>query len=189
MAFKIIGLVAFAVFIILFVYMVWQVSRLRKRTQKELSFEPGVYQGPAGDPRWNGQLPEKVDDYSEPRYVYENLEESADYLPRNGRIVGYRISPDLVIHSRVQLEVNPPILHSYSSRFGGKLLEGEDVVLLQQNWDKVSMLRKKAGDEPLPTGWFWALHQGIPVVVHYQDNCYKDVIGFPGVWYPLILKR
>ncbi len=80
--------------------------------------------------------------------MYENLEESADYLPRNGRIVGYRISPDLVIHSRVQLEVNPPILHSYISRFGGKLLEGEDVVLLQQNWDKVSMLRKKAGDEP-----------------------------------------
>ena len=62
MAFKIIGLVAFAVFIILFVYMVRQVSRLRKRTQKELSFEPGVYQGPAGDPRWDGQLPEKVDD-------------------------------------------------------------------------------------------------------------------------------
>ena len=54
MAFKIIGLVAFAVFIILFVYMVRQVSRLRKRTQKELSFEPGVYQGPADDHRVGG---------------------------------------------------------------------------------------------------------------------------------------
>ena len=75
------------------------VSKQRKRIQDELSGKAGVYVGPAGEPIWNGKLPEKVDDYTEPRYVYENLVESTKYLPENGRIIGYRISPSLVIHS------------------------------------------------------------------------------------------
>lgn len=165
------------------------VAGVRKRFRKEMSYEEGVYQGPAGEPQWNGTLPEKVDDYTEPRYVYENLVESVDFLPENGRIIGYRISPSLVIHSRVHEAVNPPVLRDYISRFGGKLLHGSEIFVLQENWEKVSELRKKAGDTPLTGKWFWVQCDGIPVVHHFKEGLYKDVIGFPDVWYLLILKR
>ncbi len=160
-----------------------------KQSRKEMSFEKGVYTGPAGEPRWDGTLPEKVDDYTEPRYVYENLVESVDFLPENGRIIGYRISPTLVIHSRMKKDVCPSTLRGYVSRLGGRLLWGEEISLMRENWDKVSKLRVKAGDTPLVAEWFWAQCNGVPVVQHYKNNCYKDVIGYSGVWYPLILKR
>ena len=48
---------------------------MNKRTEEELSFSSKCYEGPAGEPLWNGILPTSVDDYTEPRYVYENLKE------------------------------------------------------------------------------------------------------------------
>lgn len=148
-----------------------------------------IYTGPTGEPRWEGTLPEKVNDYTEPRYVYENLVESVDFLPENGRIIGYRISPSLVIHSRVKKGVNPPALGKYISRFGGKLLQDEEISLLQQNREQISKLREKAGDTPIVSEWFWGQHNGIPVAWHYEDDCYKDVIGSSDAYYLLILKR
>ena len=94
-----------------------------KRENKVLSGDPTVFDGPAGEPRWNGNLPEKVDDYKEPRYVYENLCESTEYLPQNGRIIGYRISSNLVLHSHFCEDINPPRLNIYLKRYGGKLLK------------------------------------------------------------------
>ena len=92
-------IVSAVIFVAFFIVCLRNVSKQRKRIQDELSGKAGVYVGPAGEPIWNGKLPEKVDDYTEPRYVYENLVESTKYLPENGRIIGYRISPSLVIHS------------------------------------------------------------------------------------------
>ena len=119
---------------------------------EELSTDSGswrYYKGPAGEPLWNGRLPTRFSDYKEPRYVYENLEESTDYLPENGRIIGYRISPELVIHSRVKDSMNAGDFRRYVERFGGKLLNLEDVMLLLKNWEQISLLRQKAGDSPL----------------------------------------
>lgn len=161
----------------------------KTREQLELSGEYGVYKGPAGEPSWNGELPEKVNNYTEPRYVYENLVESTDFLPINGRIIGYRISPSLVIHSRVQDKVKPSKLGSYISRLGGKLLLPQDIDLLRRNWGKISYLRQKAGDTPLDVRWFWARLQEIPVIVHYEENISKDILGRLTGGYPLILKR
>ena len=59
-------------FLLFFIVCLCNVSKQRKRIQDELSGKAGVYVGPAGEPIWNGKLPEKVDDYTEPRYVYEN---------------------------------------------------------------------------------------------------------------------
>lgn len=165
------------------------VTRVRKRFRKEMSYEEGVYKGPAGEPQWNGTLPEKVDDYTEPRYVYENLVESVDFLPENGRIIGYRISPSLVIHSRVHEAVNSPVLRNYISRFGGELLQDAEIAVLQENWEKVSELREKAGDTPLKDEWFWVMYDRFPVIHHFKRGLYKDVIGFSDIWSLLILKR
>lgn len=59
---------------------------LWQQNQKELSGQPGVYKGSAGEPRWNGKLPAKADDYVQPRYVYENLVESTDFYLKTAEL-------------------------------------------------------------------------------------------------------
>ena len=98
---------------VLLVFTFWFVVRMNKRTEEELSFSSKCYEGPAGEPLWNAILATSVDDYTEPRYVYENLKESYDYFTENGRIIGYRISPTLVIHSRIHPSLNLPDLSFY----------------------------------------------------------------------------
>ena len=162
------------------------------QTKRELSGQAGVYKGPAGEPKWNGQLPAKVDDFVCPRYVYENMVESTDYLPENGRIIGYRISPDLVIHSRVQYGVYPSTLKSYIRRLGGKLLTPDDVLMLLGKWSAVSALRVKAGDTTLGKFQFWcSSKEGFPVCARLRGEYifFEDMVGFAKFSAPLILKR
>lgn len=181
--------VAGFLFVALFVFLLIKVSKMRQRIQDELSGKEGVYDGPAGDPWWNGKLPEYVDDYTKPRYVYENLVETPEFQPENGRIIGYRISPSLVIHSRTQ-RIKPSEVALYRDRFGGELLDFSDVKTLASVWQKVSDLRVAAGDKPLEGKSLYATNRGSVVVCntnnmtwenpsysHYQDN------------YLLILKR
>lgn len=160
-----------------------------RRTEKELSFEPGVYTGPAGDPYWNGKLPQKVDDYTVPRYVYEDLTEDTEYLPEHGRIIGYRISPTLVTHSRVQNDINAHCFLSYKDRYAGKFFTEEDIEDLQKNWDAISKLRVKAGDTPLNFHVFWVLYNSVPVAYNILANTYKACAGDSGAFFPLFLKR
>ena len=157
------------------------------KRQEELSDKKGVYTGPAGEPRWYGTLPQKVDDYVCPRYVYENLVESTEFLPENGRIIGYRISPTLVIHSRVINEVGFRSISAYLVRLGGELLEVPDALCLQQNWEAVSALRQKAGDTPLSAPYFWTTKDGSIVAAHYKENACLEVRD--GLLCALILKR
>ncbi len=186
------ALILVGIFAFLFCFAVIMAIYYGNRTKKELSGQPGVYKGSAGEPRWNGKLPAKADDYVQPRYVYENLVESTDFLPENGRIIGYRISPDLVIHSRVQYNVNPPVLNGYIRRLGGKLLTPDDVLTLLDNWQDVSALRVKAGDEPLGKFQFWcSSEEGLPVCSKLQNGqiFLENRIGFAKFDAPLILKR
>ncbi len=182
-------IVSAVIFVVLFIVCLRNVSKQRKRIQDELSGKAGVYGGPAGEPIWNGKLPEKVDDYTEPRYVYENLVESTKYLPENGRIIGYRISPSLVIHSRVQ-RTKPSSVALYRDRLGGKLLEFSDVKVLVAELKRLSELRVAAGDKPLKGKFLYATDRGSLVIcdivnmmweypsnLNYHDN------------YLLILKR
>ena len=170
------------IFVVLFIVCLRNVSKQRKRIQDELSGKAGVYVGPAGEPIWNGKLPEKVDDYTEPRYVYENLVESTKYLPENGRIIGYRISPSLVIHSRAQL-TQPSSVPLYRDRLGGKLLEFSDVKTLVAVLKRLSELRVAAGDKPLKGKFLYATDRGAlvlcdivnmmweyPSSLNYHDN-------------------
>lgn len=176
--------------LVLFIYLFWSVGHIRKQAREHLAYPSKSYDGPAGDPFWEGTLPERMDDYKEPRYVYENLVESLEYLPENGRIIGYRISPKLVIHSRVHPDLNLPSLNSYILRYGGKLLSLEECSLLLHNWNQISLLREKAGDTPLNVKSFWALsEQNLPVSVNVQNRTFREMAGFNGVWCDLILKR
>ena len=182
-------IVFFGIFVACFLLMSFRVAQLRRKTRRELSQETGVYTGPAGEPQWDGKLPEKVDNYTEPRYVYENLVESTAYLPKNGRIIGYRISPVLVIHSRVIPELHASSVVSYMDRLGGRLIEAEDMPDLIKNWNEISRLRKQAGDSSLNKKEFFGSHQGLLVVYSAQSLTYKDISGFREVWAQLILKR
>lgn len=187
---SIIFYVLLTLFLVLLAFVIWTVVRTRQQAREELSFSSKCYKGPAGEPLWNGILPTSVDDYTEPRYVYENLKESYDYLPENGRIIGYRISSELVIHSRINPSLNLPCLSSYISRYGGKLLNLNECVVLLDNWDKVSQLREKAGDAPLDVKTFWALSdQSLPIEVNVYRRTCRNMVGFNNVWCALILKR
>ncbi len=182
------GIIASVLFVALFVFLLINVSKMRQRVQDELSGKEGVYDGPAGEPWWNGKLPEEVNDYIRPRYVYENLVEAETYLPNNGRIVGYRISPKLVIHSRVQ-HIKPSVVTLYRDRFGGNLLEFSDVKTLASVWQKVSELRVAAGDKPLEGKSIYATHCGSVVVCNIDAMTwgYPDLTSLEEHW--LILKR
>lgn len=176
------------IFVTLLVFLLIKVSKMRQRVQDELSGKEGVYDGPAGEPWWNGKLPEKVDDYTKPRYVYENLVETTEFRPENGRIIGYRISPSLVIHSRVQ-EVIPSSVALYRDRFGGKLLEFSDIKTLVPVWQKVSDLRVAAGDKPLGGKFLYATNRGAVVVCNINNMTweYPNFTSLEG--HLLILKR
>lgn len=115
-----------------------------------------VYTGLGEEPLWHGMLPKQVDDYVRPRYVFEDCTESEELITGHGAIVGYRISPTLVIHSMVAKNYYLSEVNEFLRDFGGKLLEKEDIELLRKNFEKVSEMREMAGDTKLPNGYFWA---------------------------------
>ena len=115
-----------------------------------------VYTGFGEEPLWHGNLPKRVDDYVRPRYVFEDCTESEELITGHGAIVGYRISPTLVIHSMVGKHYFLSEINEFLRDFGGKLLEKEDLEALRKNFKKVSEMREIAGDTKLPNGYFWA---------------------------------
>ena len=182
------GIIAAVLFVALFVFLLITVSKERQRVQDELSGKEGVYVGPAGEPQWSGKLPEKVDDYTKPRYVYENLVETTICQPENGRIIGYRISPSLVIHSRTQ-NVKPSSVVLYRDRFGGKLLDFSEVKTLVPVWKEISELRVAAGDKPLEGKFLYATDRGSVVICNMNSMTweYPDATSLEG--HLLVLKR
>ena len=172
----------------LIIFCLISVTKERKRVQDELSGKEGVYDGPSGEPLWDGKLPEKVDDYTKPRYVYENLVETTVCQPENGRIIGYRISPSLVIHLRVQ-KVKPSVVTLYRDRFGGKFLDFSDVKMLVAMWQEISDLRVAAGDKPLEGKFLYATHRGSVVLCNIKDMTWDYPCFTSLEEYLLILKR
>jgi len=120
-------------------------------------FPDGIsWQGLGDEPKWEGTLPKHVIGYREPLYVYENGVESEKPAKENGRVIGYRISPTLVIHNMVaggngwfREHIRP-----FIERYGGELLDADDVKVLRQNYQAVDKMRQKIGDSKLPRR-FW----------------------------------
>ena len=134
-----------------------------------------IYDGLGKEALWHGTLPEKVDDYVAPRFVYEDTTESENLLTLHGNIIGYRISPTLVIHSMVGKNYFLSEVNEFLREFGGKLLEKEDLEALRKNFKKVSEMRELAGDTPLPNGYFWAkpigsVIEAVHAILPNKDN-------------------
>ena len=131
-------------------------SALRKYLPEFMQRRDTIYSGLGKEARWHGVLPKMVNDYVRPRYVYEDSTESEELTTKHGVIVGYRISPTLVIHSTVGAHYFLSEINEFLYEFGGKLLEKEDIITLRKNFKKVSEMRELAGDVKLPNGYFWA---------------------------------
>lgn len=131
------------------------VGELLRRLQHSFRRET-VYSGLGAENLWHGVLPKEVHDFVRPRYVYEDLTETEELTTKHGQIVGYRISPTLVIHSMVGTHYFLSEIDEFIRAFGGKLLEKEDIDVLRKNFKKVSEMREMAGDTKLPNGYFWA---------------------------------
>ena len=173
----------------LFLFYIIASTMMITDTTDRLSGKDGVYKGPTGEPRWHGVLPDKVDDYECPRFVYENLVESTEFLPENGRIIGYRISPTLVIHSTIET-TNSPNLHNFIERLGGKLMDSSESRVFKQNAYAISELRVKSGDKPLKIEEFWIfVHNWGPQVTNMHNDYVRDLYRDPAIWAHLVLKR
>ncbi len=173
------------IFFVLFILMVLWAEHLkwkniekyvREKNDKVVPLTPqfGEFTGLGDEPVWNGKLPKRVNNYVKPRYVYENCIEKEIHDPSCGRIIGYRISPTLVIHSMVAgnscCELRDAI--AFKNKYGGSFLNEKDVKVLRKNWDIVSKMRMDVGDTSLPKVWFWAEVNGVLEVHHYK----KDII-------------
>lgn len=66
---SLITIILVVLLVTLIIFCLISVTKERKRVQDELSGKEGVYDGPAGEPLWDGKLPEKMDDYTKPCYV------------------------------------------------------------------------------------------------------------------------
>ena len=118
-------------------------------------------------------LPERVDDFAVPRYVYENGVECKKPAPKNGHIVGYRIGPSLVIVSKAvpssggwhRADIEP-----YCKKYGGKLLNHDDVMALRRYWDRIDEMREAVGQSPLPVPYFWYQAEFSIEAAHYRED-------------------
>lgn len=140
-----------------------------KKTGKSTVLEYGDFSGLGIEPVWKGELPEMVKDYVKPRYVYETGVESEKHSKRHGRVIGYRISPTLVIHSMVAGNSCFTVenAEAFKNYYLGEFLNAEEVEILRENWKKVSRMREDIGEMPLPTAWFWGVNGGNIVSYHY----------------------
>ena len=157
----IITLVATAVIIILIIIAKRMVSKSHEQAEREHESKilPPIFGNVSGLPaiEWNGKLPDKVNDYFRPRYVYENLVESETLDPSQGHIIGYRIGPSLVIHNMTGSgDWSKEKAAEFCQYYKGSLLTWNEFQILKCCWKYVSKMRQDAGDIPLPDeGMFW----------------------------------
>ena len=126
------------------------------------------------DSRWQGKV-KKATDFNKPRYVYADLTESEKPMTDHGKVIGYRISENLVIHSMVGVNCLKDEIDGFVRYFGGKLLKGEEVKVFRKNFSTINKMRKNIGDAELPSGLFWAKPYGevieaTTVVKPYEDD-------------------
>lgn len=129
---------------------------------------PGLGQ----EQKWEGTI-SPVTDYVNPRYVYDDGTESETPTQGHGRVIGYRISPELVIHSQVGYGGRWGERHisAFMDCFGGKLLTGKEASVLRKNWETVSAMRQQIGDAPLPKPFFWRVdHHGYAVAASWDSE-------------------
>lgn len=148
----------------------WE-SRGYYHPQKSTTIKP-KFADLNGYPVWHGNTPEKADDFAVPRYVYENLTETKKPTPKNGKIIGYRIGPELVIRSAItpakgwqKEDIKPFIEH-----FGGKLLNCAEANILRHYWDTISEMRQAVGEPPLPVPYFWYEGEYGLASGHYRND-------------------
>ena len=137
----------------------------------------GDFSGLGDEVVWKGKLPDRVNDYVKPRYVYENGVEKRKHDPLQGRVIGYRISPTLVIHSMVGGNKNWTMLDAiaFKEHYVGEFLDADDILILRKNWDRVSKMREVIGDTPLPAAWFWANDGANLKACHYRKEAWADI--------------
>ena len=184
-------LVVIILSVVLFISTCVITAKWRKFIQDELGYKTGALRGSLGEPLGDVKLPQTVKNYTEPRYVYENLVETIEYQPDNGHIVGYRISPSLVIHSCI-LHSNPYLVELHCNCVGGKLLNYSDVRTLAAMWKKISKLRVAAGYKPLKGKFVYATFCGSLVICNINDmslRCLSNFISDTQESCLLILKR
>jgi hypothetical protein len=117
----------------------------------------------------------KVNNFVRPRYVYHTLQESVEYDPSLGDVIGYRISDTLVIHHVVGVGSvwTKDSVKEFAESVGGACLDiREDIAVLRQYWHDISRMRVAIDDRPLPANCFWASNGWGLESVHYEnDSC------------------
>ena len=134
------------------------------------------FKGLGNEPVWSGNIPEVSNYDGTPRYVYEDLYESVLPSSKHGNVIGYRISPTLVIHSMVASNncCTNKGAKAFAQKYKGKILDSQDANALTKpdNWLAINKLRRQIGDTPLPEGYFWVCN--LALVYHSKTKTYKS---------------
>ena len=64
----------------------------------------------------------------------------------------------------------------------------DEAAVLRESLDKISLLQSALDEEAIGVKWFWVTHNGVPIISHYKNPEFRDVIGF-NTGHTLILKR
>ena len=123
-----------------------------------------------------------------PRYVYEDFTESTKYLPKNGRVIGYRLAPNWVLHRVVIKDVNLPRLIQILQTLHSRLLTEEELACVRQNLHDLNAMRALSDAEPLNAPLYWAQSEwGTPMAADLDSTLREFVTDFM-CEYPLIMK-
>lgn len=174
--------------------LIWLIKSLRgiKTVLTETDTPEGFpadapWPGLGREQKWEGTIP-PVTDYVNPRYVYDDGTESETPMQNHGRVIGYRIGPELVIHSQVGYGGRWGERHisAFMDCFGGKLLTRKEACALRENWETISAMRQKIGDAPLPKPFFWRVdHHGYAVATSWNE----EILEYTPHECAIILKR
>ena len=103
-----------------------------------------------------------VNDFVEPRYVYDSLKESVEHNPEFGAVIGYRIANDLVIHDMfIRGYCLRDCLRSFKAEFGVEILDyDKDLPIFLKYFDRINEMRKAIGDVWGDHNKFWVRWNG-----------------------------
>lgn len=123
-----------------------------------------------GDPLFNKPLKENSD-FSEPCYVYSDESESLE-IKKNLAIIGYRISPTLVIHDISGKKSTDDFEKAvtFAKDHNGRFLTSSDVNTLKANYAKLNALRLKIGEPRIPQGYFWIDGKNRETIADFAQN-------------------
>ncbi|MBR6409695.1 MAG: hypothetical protein IKS23_05615 [Alphaproteobacteria bacterium] len=143
-----------------------------------------------GDPSFKERIKNVPAAIVDACYVYNDGVETSE-IRESIPIIGYRLSPNLVIHDMSGKRSADEFIKAqvFAHDFNGQLLNNHDVETLKSNLRVLNILREKIGEPAVPEGYFW-IEGGKKVPLATFNSSDEGMQNFYNINLPsIILKR